>query len=431
VRVDISAQHALQLDATDLLAALRNGYALPADAQGKTLAYLCGHSLGLAPRAARQLVVDELSDWEQRGVLGHEQARRPWIGYAEQLQAGLADLAGAQPDEIAAMNSLTVNLHLALVSFYRPNNTRHRVLIEAGAFPSDRHVVASQLHWHGLDPATSLIELAPCDGEDLLRIEDIERCIGDAGATLALVLWPGVQYRSGQAFDMARITRATHAVGAHLCLDLAHAIGNLPLALHDWNVDAAAWSSYKYLNGGPGAIGGLFIHSRHTEGRALPRFEGWWGHDAATRFDMSPTFSPGRGAAAWQLSNPPILSSAPLIAALADFRRAGIDALRAKSVQLTSYLQQQIEARCADAVQLVTAARADERGCQLSIRIRGGTRQARAVFDSLLPQGVVADWREPDIVRLAPVPLYNSYHDVWRAVDALARSIAGNAAAVG
>jgi kynureninase len=419
MNVDTSEAYALRQDAGDPLASARGGYAHPVGANGRLLAYMSGHSLGLAPRAARSLVNEELSDWEQQGVLGHEHARRPWIGYAEQLQTNLALLAGAKLHEVVAMNSLTVNLHLLLASFYRPTVQRFRILIEAGAFPSDRHVVTSQLRWHGHGASDGLIEVAARPSEDLLRSVDIQRAIAEAGDTLALVLWSGVQYRTGQAFDMASIAQSAHSVGATVCLDLAHAIGNLSLALHDWNIDCAAWCSYKYLNAGPGAIGGVFIHERQLRQNDVPRLEGWWGHDSGTRFEMSPDFRPGAGAAAWQLSNPPILSAAPLIAALADFRRVGMPALRAKSVLLTGYLQQLIAVVCRDTVQLVTSTLADERGCQLSVRVRGGHARARSVFDALLPAGVVADWREPDIIRLAPVPLYSSFHDVWRAATAL------------
>ena len=422
--VDCSEAHARHLDATDALADMRANYALPAGASGAALAYLSGHSLGLAPRTARTRVDEELRDWEQLGVLGHEHAHRPWIGYAEQLQPDLAMLTGARAHEVVAMNSLTVNLHLLLASFYRPTAQRQRILVEAGAFPSDRHVVTSQLRWHGHDPAQQLIEIAPRRGEDLLRMEDIQQHIAEAGNSLALVLWPGVQYRTGQAFDMPAITRAAHAAGALVCLDLAHAIGNLPLSLHDWQVDCAAWCSYKYLNAGPGALGGAFIHELGLQHRDVPRLEGWWGHDVTSRFAMSPDFVPGAGAAAWQLSNPPILSAAPLLASLADFRRAGMSALRAKSIQLTAYLQQLLEARCGDSLQLVTSSSAADRGCQLSVRVRGSPRRACAVFEALLPHGVVGDWREPDIIRLAPVPMYNSYHDAWRAADALTAVLA-------
>jgi kynureninase len=413
--VDSSESFARGLDAADPLNGYREAFALPLAANGEPLAYLCGQSLGLAPLAARQRVTEELDDWERLGVLAHEQSRRPWVRYAEQLQQDLALLAGALVHEVVAMNSLTVNLHLLLASFYRPDARRHRILIEAGAFSSDRHVVASQLRWHGFDPAEALVELAPRPGEDLLRMEDVAARIAAEGEALALVLWPGVQYRTGQAFDMGPLAASTHAVGALLCLDLAHAIGNIPLALHDWNIDCAAWCSYKYLNGGPGAIGGAFIHERHST-RELPRLEGWWGHEGASRFQMRAEFRPGRGAAAWQLSNPPILSTAPLLASMQQFRAAGMAALRAKSLQLTGYLEALLRQRGGDSLQIVTSGTAAQRGCQLSVRMGPA---ARASFDALLPRGVVADWREPDIIRLAPVPLYNSYHDVWRAVDAL------------
>jgi kynureninase len=402
------------LDAADPLAQYRARFALPLAPDGSVASYLCGHSLGAAPRAARALVAQELADWERLGVLGHEQATRGWIGYAELLQADLATLAGALPHEVVAMNSLSVNLHLLLASFYRPTARRHRILIEQGAFSSDRHVVTSQLHWHGRDAAASLIELAPRAGEELLRPSDIDAAIDGAGDSLALVLWPGVQFRSGQWFDLARITAMTHDVGATMVADLAHAIGNVPLALHAWSVDGGAWCSYKYLNAGPGAIGGLYIHEQQARNASLPRLEGWWGHAAATRFAMPPEFSPGPGAAAWQISNPPILSAAPLLASLAEFRAAGMPALRAKSLQLTAWLRFLLEALCGDGVTVVTGVADHEHGAQLSVRVHGDRNRARGVFDALLPHGLVADWREPDVIRLAPVPLYNSFHDVWR-----------------
>jgi len=415
-----SAADAAALDAEDGMGVWRHAFALPRNARGEPLAYLAGHSLGLAPLAARTLVDEELTDWEKLGVLGHERGRRPWIGYAEQLQDDLALLTGAHRTEVVAMNSLSVNLHLLLASFYRPTARRHRILIEAGAFPSDRHIVTSQLQWHGLDAEQSLIELAPRTGEALLRAEDIDACIAQHADSLALVLWPGVQYLTGQWFDLPRLARAAHASGVALCLDLAHAIGNVPLALHDWNVDCAAWCSYKYLNGGPGAIGGLYVHQRHGEQSPLPRLSGWWGQEAGTRFRMDPTFVPTPGAAGWQLSNPPILSTAPLLASLALFRAADPAALRTRALALTDYLQALLLRLCGDRLQLVTPSRPDEHGCQLSVRVRGTPVQARAVFAGLLPRGVVADWREPDIIRLTPVPLYNSFSDVHRAVTALA-----------
>jgi kynureninase len=413
------AARAAALDSADAFAGLRTRFALPRNAAGDELAYLCGHSLGLAPRAARARVLEELDDWERLGVLGHEEARRHWIGYAERLQAPLAGLVGARPAEVVAMNSLTVNLHLLLASFYRPMGNRQRILIESGAFPSDRHVVTSQLAWHGLDP-TALVELAPRPGEDLVRHEDLLAAISDQGERLALVLWPGVQYRTGQAFDLAGIATAARAVGARVGFDLAHSIGNLPLALHDSGADFAAWCSYKYLNAGPGAIGGAFVHERHAEARELPRLAGWWGHEAATRFRMSPTLALAPGAAGWQLSNPPILSAAPLLASLELFGKAGIEALRMKSLSLTGFLADCIAALCGDAITLITPTDPIQRGCQLSLRVSGGRERAHAAWAALAPRGIVGDWREPDTIRLAPVPLYNRHAEALAAAVALA-----------
>jgi kynureninase len=418
-----AAETAEALDSADTLAPVRAQFALPRAADGTPLIYLCGHSLGLAPLTARTRVMEELADWERLGVLGHEHARRPWVSYAEQLQAGLARLTGAQTDEVVAMNSLTVNLHLLLAGFYRPAGRRRRILIEAGAFPSDRHVVSSQLAWHGADPQTELIEAAPRAGEDLLRIEDLEALIDAQREQLALILWPGVQYRTGQAFDLARLARAAHDAGALLCVDLAHAIGNLPLALHDWNIDCAAWCSYKYLNAGPGAIGGAFVHRRHHDDRARPHLAGWWGHDAGSRFQMDARFIPGAGAAAWQLSNPPILSSAPLLASLAIFDAAGLPTLRAKSVRLTGFLWQRLQELCGARLQCVTPMPDAERGCQLSIRVHGGAARARRVHELLRQRHVIADWREPDIIRIAPAPLYNRFADAELAAHAFADSL--------
>jgi kynureninase len=416
---DVSLEWALAADRDDPLRALRGHFAVPEDA-GVPLIYLCGHSLGLAPHAATALLAEEMADWQRLGVEGHERARRPWISYAERLQPLLAGLAGAAPHEVVAMNSLTVNLHLLLASFYRPVAGRHAILIESGAFSSDRHAVASHLAWHGLDPAHALIELAPRAGEDLLRLEDVEAMFARDGARIALMLWPGVQYRTGQAFDLARVAGLARAAGCVVGFDLAHAIGNLPLALHDSGADFAVWCSYKYLNGGPGALGGAFIHDRHLQSPAsLPRLTGWWGHDQESRFDLDPLFQPAAGAAAWALSNPPILSSAPLLASLPLFEQAGMSSLRAKSVALTGYLEFLL--RPLSAVTVVTPPDAAERGCQLSLRVRGG----RDVLGALRRRGVIGDWREPDIIRLTPVPLYNGFEDVWRAAQAMA-GVLGN-----
>ncbi len=412
-----------ELDARDPLRSWRARFALPLDLHGTELIYLCGHSLGLAPLSARARVLEELEDWERLGVLGHEHARRSWIGYAERLAPGLAQLTGAQPAEVVAMNSLTVNLHLLLASFYRPTSTRNRILIEAGAFSSDRHAVESQIRWHGHDPATALVEIAPRAGEELLRTEDIEARIAVEGERLALVLWPGVQYRTGQAFEPAELVRLARSAGAVAGFDLAHAIGNLPLALHDSGADFAVWCSYKYLNGGPGAIGGAFVHERHANDARLPRLAGWWGSNPATRFRMREEFELSAGAAGWQVSNPPVLSSAPLYESLEMFSTAGLTALRAKSQQLTQFLQAALQALCGQNIVMITGADPKDRGCQLSIRVRGGTDRARRAYVALERRGVVVDWREPDTIRMAPVPFYNTYLEAWRAAEQLAGAL--------
>jgi kynureninase len=415
-----SIEWARAQDEADPLASLRQQFALPRGRDGQPLLYLCGHSLGLAPIAARAAVAAEIEDWERLGVLGHEQAGHPWIGYAEQLQPQLAQLSGALPVEVVAMNSLSVNLHLLLASFYRPTTQRGAIMIEAGAFSSDRHVVAAQIAWHGLDPQRELIELAPRPGEQLLRTEDIEQRIVASGRALALVLWPGVQYSTGQYFELPRIIRAAHAAGACVGLDLAHAIGNVPLSLHDDGADFAAWCSYKYLNGGPGAIGGAFIHERHLQRSDLPRLAGWWGHEAATRFQMRLEFNAAAGASGWAVSNPPVFSSAPLRASLPLFAQAGMLALRRKSLALTGYLESLLVALASAELAIVTPPEPAYRGSQLSVRVRAGAQRGRQVFESLGRRGLVCDWREPDIIRLAPVPLYNGFEDVLRAARQLA-----------
>jgi kynureninase len=406
-------------DAADPLRAFRARFALPRAAHGARLTYLCGHSLGLMPLAARERVLEELEDWANLGVAGHEQARRPWIPYHENLTDGLALITGAQPAEVIAMNSLTANLHLMLASFYRPQGRRRAILMEAGAFSSDRHAVASQIAWRGLEPESTLIELAPAPGEDTVAEAAIEALLAARGEEIALVLWPGVQFRTGQAFDVARIVRAAHAQGCIAGIDLAHSVGNLPLAMHDSDADFAVWCSYKYLNAGPGAIGGCFVHQRHIDAQprtrhtgALPgaRLAGWWGHEEPTRFLMEPRFQAAAGAAAWQLSNPSILAAAPLLASLSIFAAAGIAALRAKSLALTGFLEEQL-LPLAGELQVITPREPQRRGCQLSLRIGGGAARGRQVFAALGARGIVVDWRAPDTIRVAPVPLYNSFED--------------------
>jgi kynureninase len=417
-----SRDFALDCDAADILAPYRKQFELPVNAGGQPLTYLCGHSLGLAPRAALDYVSEELADWAALGVGGHHTATRPWIDYAQNFTKGLQHLTGALPNEVVAMNSLTINLHLMMASFYRPVGMRDKVLIEAGAFSSDRHAILGQLSWHKLDAEDTLVELEPRAGEELLRIEDIEAKIEELGPELALVLWPGVQYRTGQAFDCARIAAAAHEAGALIGFDLAHSIGNLPLALHDWGVDFAVWCSYKYMNAGPGAIAGCFIHERHFE-NSPARLSGWWGHEPRTRFQMLPEFRPAAGAAGWAVSNPPIFSAAPLLAALEMFRAADIAELRAKSVRLTTYTERLMRERCGNDVRIITPEALEERGCQLSFRVSGGQKRGRRIFDALAVRGVICDWREPDVIRIAPVPFYNRFIDVFDMVEELVAAL--------
>lgn len=409
---------ARRLDEADPLAFFAQEFHHPENARGEKLIYLAGHSLGLQPKRAAHFVQQELTDWRRMGVLGHHHATRPWIGYHEGLLAPLASLAGAQVSEVIAMNSLTINLHLMMVSFFKPQGERRRILIEQAAFPSDRYAVVSQLQFHGLSATTDLIEVAPREAERLVRTEDLIEAIERQGPRLALVLLPGVQYLTGQLLDMPALIAAAHRAGARVGLDLAHAIGNTPLKLHDWKPDFAVWCSYKYLNAGPGAVGGCFVHARHHDAH-LPRFAGWWGHDATARFLFEPDFKPMAGAQGWQVSNPPILSSAPLLASLELFERAGIAALRQKSLKLTGTLRHLIEARLKEAVEIITPCAPESSGCQLSLKLKLGAAEARRCQQRLESAGVIADWREPDIMRLAPVPFYNSYADVFATVDQL------------
>ncbi len=419
----MSAAGAAELDALDPLKGFAAEFHHPHDRAGRRLTYLCGHSLGLQHESTGAYVEQELADWRRLAVSGHHAAARPWIAYHERAASGLASLVGAGATEVVAMNSLTVNLHLMMVSFFRPTGERNCILIEKSAFPSDRYAVASQLEFHGLTDREHLIEIAPRPGEHTLRTEDIAGHIERHAKRLALVLLPGVQYLSGQLLELAPLILAARKAGAIAGLDLAHAVGNVPLALHDWGADFAVWCSYKYLNAGPGAVGGCFVHERHAHPGDLPRFAGWWGHDKASRFEMEPHFDPIPGAEGWQLSNPPVLSTAPLLASLAVFERAGIDRLRRKSLALTEYVRRLIEARLPDAVEIVTPREAGGHGNQWSLRLLEARDAAKACYERLTDQGVVGDWREPDTMRLSAAPLYNSFQDVFAAVEALARAV--------
>jgi kynureninase len=413
---------AAQLDAADPLAPWRARFLMPRRADGRDVVYLCGHSLGLQPTTTAQILREELENWASFGVEGHFDSQRPWLPYHEQLAPSLARLVGAQASEVVAMNSLTVNLHLMLATFYRPTSARHRILIEKRAFSSDRYAVASQIRWHGFDPNGSLIELAPRAGESCLHTDDICTAIEREGAQLATVMLPGVQYLTGQCFDMATIAACARRVGSTVGFDLAHAVGNVPLALHDWNADFAVWCSYKYLNSGPGSIAGAFVHERHAHAD-LPRLAGWWGHDKVTRFDMPEEFRALAGAEGWQISNPPIFAAAPLLASLRIFDEVGMGALRTKSLRLTGYLESLLKGRLADALTILTPATPEARGCQLSVRLHRTPAEARAVQRALAEHGMICDWREPDVIRIAPVPLYNTFADVEEFVDTLAASL--------
>ncbi|HEY0231527.1 MAG TPA: kynureninase [Dokdonella sp.] len=410
---------ALALDARDALAPLRDEFLIPRHTDGAEQAYFCGNSLGLQPRAVRQALLDELDDWHTLAVEAHFRGRHPWMPYHEFVRADLAAVVGALPHEVVAMNSLTVNLHLMMVSFYRPTPERAAILIEKSAFPSDHHAVDSQIRFHGYDPATAKIELAGDEAGGAISQESILRTLDEHGERIALVLLPGVQYLSGQAFDLRAIVEAARRKGCVVGFDLAHAVGNLQLQLHDSGCDFAVWCSYKYLNSGPGAVAGCFVHERHANA-ALPRFAGWWGHDQKTRFEMGPAFVPTPGADGWQLSNPPILALAPLRVSLAIFRRAGMAALRARSETLTAYLESLVRSELADVLDIATPREPARRGCQLSLRVRGPREAGRSLYDHLHAHGIVVDWREPDVIRAAPTPLYNRRTDCLRLVRAIA-----------
>jgi kynureninase len=402
------------MTAADPLAAYRDRFHTPRTPTGSDCVYLCGHSLGLQPKSARAHIEQELQDWERLGVEGHFHAKNPWMPYHELLTAATARLVGALPSEVVVMNSLTVNLHLMMVSFYRPTPARNKIVIESSAFPSDQYAVQSQISFHGYDPKESLLEIVPRAGETTIRSEDIETLIAEKGDQIALILLGGVNYYTGQAFDCSRITETAHVQGCVVGFDMAHAAGNLQLLLHDWGVDFAVWCSYKYLNGGPGCVAGCFVHERHARNQELPRFAGWWGHDKRSRFQMPSRFQPSAGAEGWQLSNPSILSMAALRASMEIFDEVTIARLRAKSETLTSYLEFLLAREACENFSILTPRDPSQRGAQLSLQIRKG---GRAVCERLAQRGIICDWREPDTLRVAPVPLYNSFLDAHTFAD--------------
>ncbi len=411
--------YAAKLDRQDKLSPYRDCFHIPQHTENKKQIYFCGNSLGLQTKSTRALLDEILDSWAENAVKGHVNGAHPWLPYHEFLTDKLASVVGAQPIEVVAMNSLTVNLHLMMVSFYRPMRERNKILIEAQAFPSDRYAVLSQIKFHGLESDNTLIEVSPRAGERTIRTDDLLTLIEREGDRISLILLPGVQYYTGQAFDMAKITEAGHKKGCLVGFDLAHAAGNLLLRLHDWQVDFAVWCSYKYLNAGPGAVGACFIHERHSLKFELPRFSGWWGQDKHSRFQMPEQFSMQAGAEGWQISNPPVLAMAPLLASLELFEQAGMSALRRKSEKLTHYLEFLLQQRCSDKMTIITPTAVEERGAQLSLSLTGEKQQGKQVYEKLAQAGVVCDWREPDVIRVAPVPLYNRFSEVYEFVKLL------------
>lgn len=423
--VDEAERHALALDAADPLARFRSQFHIPAAPDGTPIAYFAGNSLGLQPKSARVYIEEVLENWARRGVDGHFGGEHPWFPYHEMFRESGATLVGGRPGEVVMMNSLTVNLHLMMVSFFRPTGERFKILIDEPCFPSDSYALRSQLRYHGIDPDEALLTVGPGEGETTIRTEDILSRIAGEGRNIALVLLAGVNFVTGQFYDLAAITEAGHRAGCVVGFDLAHAAGNVPLALHDWGVDFAVWCNYKYLNSGPGAVAACFVHERHAASVDLPRFAGWWGNEPATRFRMhlEKEFVPKAGADGWQISNPPILALAPLRASLDLFDEAGMPALRAKSVALTGYLAKLLEPLRGRGLETITPSDPAQRGCQLSLRFRSG---AREILQRLHESGVLCDFREPDVIRAAPVPLYNTFHDAWRLATTLARALPGS-----
>lgn len=406
-----SLSFARSLDRKDALKSFRSQFHLP-KVKGKTAIYLTGNSLGLQPKSTKRFIEQELNDWATLGVEGHLHAKRPWLYYHKFTKKALAQIVGAKPSEVVAMNQLTVNLHLMMVSFYQPTKQRYKLIVEAGAFSSDQYAFESQLKFHKQNPAEALIELKPREGEHTLRTEDVITTIAQHGNSVALVLLGGVQYYTGQFFDIKKITSAAHSVGAFAGFDCAHAAGNVVLDLHKNDVDFAAWCSYKYLNSGAGGIAGVFVHERHAQNKNLPRFAGWWGHQEGERFEMKKGYIPMEGVDGWQLSNFPVLSGAAHLASLEIFQKAGIKNLRKKSIELTNYLDfllTQIDS-AENNFTILTPRKSKDRGCQLSIFMK---RDGKKIFDKLTKAGVIADWREPGVIRVAPVPLYNTFEDVF------------------
>ena len=401
---------AKKMDNEDELYQYRAQYHLPMQKNGNPYIYLCGNSLGLQPKSTQKALQQELKDWQNLGVEGHFHAKNPWLPYHEFLTKAMAKVVGAKPDEVVVMNTLTVNLHLMMISFYQPKGNRNKILIEADAFPSDKYAAESQIRQRGLDPKECLVELKARAGEVLVREEDIQNLIETQGDDIALIMLGNTNYYTGQYFDIKKITEWGHAKGCFVGFDCAHGAGNLPLNLHDSGCDFAVWCNYKYLNAGPGGMGGAFVHERHHHNTDIPRLEGWWGHNKETRFKMRDAFEPIPTTEAWQLSNPPIMAMAAVWASLKIFEEVGMRKLRKKAISLTGYMEFLVKSLGDDIINIITPADPNQRGSQLSIQVRNADK---TLFDTITEKGVIADWREPDVIRVAPVPMYNSYEEVY------------------
>ena len=404
------------MDQNDPLASYRNAFHIPKEDNGKNWLYFTGNSLGLQPKSTKLAIDQELNDWAKLGVEGHFEAKNPWMPYHEFLTESMAKIVGAKPIEVVVMNTLTTNLHLLMVSFYNPTPKRCKILIESDAFPSDRYAVQTQLEFHGFDANECLVEWHPRKGETLLRIEDLEHILEEQGDEIALLLIGGVNYYTGQYLNLKEIAKLGHAKGCKVGIDLAHGVGNIQPKLHDSGVDFAAWCTYKYLNSGPGSLGGIFVHERYANDKTLKRFAGWWSQNKATRFNMRQPLDITPGAEGWQLSNPPILSMAAIKASLDLFNEVGMTALRQKSLKLTAYLEFLINELNHPHINIITPSNPNERGCQLSIQVKNADK---TLHKQLIENHVITDWREPDVIRCAPVPFYNSFEDVFRMVEIL------------
>src|SRR5690554_1445263 len=403
-------EYAKTQDANDPLASFRKKFHIPVDSSGKEVIYLCGNSLGLQPKVTSDYIKYELDSWSNFGVDGHTEGKYPWLPYHEFLTENMAKIVGAKPSEVVVMNTLTTNLHLMMVSFYNPTKTKYKIVVESDAFPSDKYAMESQLKFHGIDPKEGLVFWKPRKGEELCRFEDLEEIMKNQGDEIALLMIGSTNYYTGQSFPLKKITELGHKYNCMVGFDLAHGAGNIQPNLHETGADFAVWCSYKYLNSGPGSLGGCFVHERHANNKKLNQFAGWWGHNKKTRFNMRHEFDALPGAEGWQLSNPPILSMAAIRASLDTFAEAGFENLRKKSISLTGFLEFLLDEMNNDAINVITPRNAEERGCQLSIQVKNADK---SLHTKLTQAGVVSDWREPDVIRIAPTPLYNSFEDVF------------------